>query len=744
MGATFLKRWLFLLSACLAAAGCAGGPVDDFVEGIVGHDRKKDDPSTGARGIADGKQLDRIDFLNLLDPEKRRFDVCDDLGGFSDMKETETVAETTAGVAQTKYTHRARQLSRKERQQNEQNAHDKQVQCAFAAFYTYTLSCPEEINAQDQISQAVCRHQQKYTFSGETAKAAAKNLALIIRRNQVQDKIVAVSENVCRRFKIALNDQITKTNFSLGSTATALAGLGAIFTPADTARALSGASAIFSGIRAQYNDAYLQSLTVQVVTKGIELKREQILDEINGKRYGPPFVDSAQEYESLGDKTLTVDLACYDEDSGEPEECTLTDIYERIRVAKASKKLLEIGEAQGKLVRYASRPYIPLSPFDKADIKLQEEFKKELTERLKKKREIEARLQSKQKEIKKIVDEAGDTLAAARAERDDDIEKLTESEAKLLRWEREIEQHINLIHAARDAKKGRGLLKNVFLPAETEQIRKVIDDSKRMITWLDSQRDNELPNNKKLRSKLNIALRTESVALAAALEELESDPKKEDPKKEDPKKEDPKKPEAGEGEGSEEGSEGDESQDKKSVPNDIEQPGAGKNPVEAEALAKSRALAEAIEALSPVESGLSPEDGRELSIKENDVKEIRKELKEATARIQDLEEKLGDDFAKIDAIVGVVPISQYTVEMAVADAIRYHAACTIPSGLEKALESVDNEKTPGFDSLRKGLEDMINIQRRMKQLQGFQKGIEEEEPEESSDKKRSNDEAPSE
>ena len=75
MGATFLKHWLFLLSACLAAAGCAGGPVDDFVEGIVGHDRKKDDPSTGARGIADGKQLDRIDFLNLLDPEKRRFDV---------------------------------------------------------------------------------------------------------------------------------------------------------------------------------------------------------------------------------------------------------------------------------------------------------------------------------------------------------------------------------------------------------------------------------------------------------------------------------------------------------------------------------------------------------------------------------------------------------------------------------------------------------------------------------------------
>ena len=205
----------------------------------------------------------------------------------------------------------------------------------------------------------------------------------------------------------------------------------------------------------------------------------------------------------------------------------------------------------------------------------------------------------------------------------------------------------------------------------------------------------------------------------------------------------PKKPEAGEGEGSAKDSEADESRKNKPGSNDIEQPGAGKNPVEAEALAKSRALAEAIEALSTVESGLSPEDGRELSIKENDVKQIREELKEATARIQDLEKKLGDDFAKIDAIVGVVPISQYTVEMAVADAIRYHAACTIPSGLEKALESVDNEKTPGFDSLRKGLEDMINIQRRMKQLQDLQKGIEEE-PKETSDEKRSNDEAPSE
>ncbi|MEO0398414.1 MAG: hypothetical protein AAF224_03200 [Pseudomonadota bacterium] len=144
------------------------------------------------------------------------------------------------------------------------------LQCAFNAFYTY--SQPRLVNDTG--------------FSADIAATAMKNPALIMRRNAIQDQILAVSEKACNNFKISINDRITKANFSFGSIATTLSGLGAVFTDPATARALSGASAIVSGVRAEYNESYLQSLTVQVITAGIDARRAEIRDEINGRRFG--------------------------------------------------------------------------------------------------------------------------------------------------------------------------------------------------------------------------------------------------------------------------------------------------------------------------------------------------------------------------------------------------------------------------------------------------------------------------
>jgi len=99
-------------------------------------------------------------------------------------------------------------------------------------------------------------------------------------RNQVQDRIVAASNQRCGEYKNFLKQVDSETNTILGGLATAIGGAGAIFKPADTARALSGIAAIFSGWRAEVNADFFNNLTIQVVTKGIEVRRKEIHDQM--------------------------------------------------------------------------------------------------------------------------------------------------------------------------------------------------------------------------------------------------------------------------------------------------------------------------------------------------------------------------------------------------------------------------------------------------------------------------------
>jgi hypothetical protein len=99
-------------------------------------------------------------------------------------------------------------------------------------------------------------------------------------RNEVQDRIVAASNQRCGQYKNFLKQFDSETNTILGGLATAVGGAGAIFKPADTARALSGIAAIFSGWRAEVSADFFNNLTIQVVTKGIEARRKEIYDQI--------------------------------------------------------------------------------------------------------------------------------------------------------------------------------------------------------------------------------------------------------------------------------------------------------------------------------------------------------------------------------------------------------------------------------------------------------------------------------
>ena len=103
-------------------------------------------------------------------------------------------------------------------------------------------------------------------------------------RNEVQDRIIAASNQACAEYESNLKAESTRWNLLLGGATTLSAGLGAIFTGADTVRALSGVAAILSGFRAEYNQEFMANLTVQVITDGIRSRRDELKTKIDERR----------------------------------------------------------------------------------------------------------------------------------------------------------------------------------------------------------------------------------------------------------------------------------------------------------------------------------------------------------------------------------------------------------------------------------------------------------------------------
>lgn len=117
------------------------------------------------------------------------------------------------------------------------------------------------------------------TFYRDTAKDD-----LQLRRNRVQERILAASVQRCGNYVRFLKQFDTEIGFSLGSLATTLAGVGAIVTPANAARALSGAAGITTGVNAEFQQQFFSKLAMQVITKGIEARRTALYKEIVEKQ----------------------------------------------------------------------------------------------------------------------------------------------------------------------------------------------------------------------------------------------------------------------------------------------------------------------------------------------------------------------------------------------------------------------------------------------------------------------------
>lgn len=103
-------------------------------------------------------------------------------------------------------------------------------------------------------------------------------------RDALQERIILASNQSCDEYKKFLRQFEAEGNFALGLLTTALGGAGAIFTSATTARALSGSAGIFSGIRAEFQEDFFQSLAVHVIADGIDARRKTIYEEIRKRQ----------------------------------------------------------------------------------------------------------------------------------------------------------------------------------------------------------------------------------------------------------------------------------------------------------------------------------------------------------------------------------------------------------------------------------------------------------------------------
>ena len=113
------------------------------------------------------------------------------------------------------------------------------------------------------------------------------SLARKKRRDEIQERILQVSEQYCNVFRTYLQRARSGTNFWLGSLSTLTGVAGGVVTGLDGSRLLSGLSGVFSGVRAEYNQQFFLNLATPVITKGIASKRKEIYDHMvnHGQAY---------------------------------------------------------------------------------------------------------------------------------------------------------------------------------------------------------------------------------------------------------------------------------------------------------------------------------------------------------------------------------------------------------------------------------------------------------------------------
>jgi len=100
----------------------------------------------------------------------------------------------------------------------------------------------------------------------------------------VQDRIIAASNQRCAQYKKMVRQFAKNANFALGIISVSSSALASVLEHEQTAREFSGLSTVSTGIRADFNEVHIRETTKQLFTRGFELRRKEILEQIEEDR----------------------------------------------------------------------------------------------------------------------------------------------------------------------------------------------------------------------------------------------------------------------------------------------------------------------------------------------------------------------------------------------------------------------------------------------------------------------------
>ena len=128
---------------------------------------------------------------------------------------------------------------------------------------------------------------QKYGFDRPAEIpifTAATESELQYRRNDLQDRIIAASNQRCAAYLRVLISSKAQTQMGWGGLATLLSGAATVTSPVAAAKVLSAGSTISNSYLSLYNEAYFNSLSINVISAGISKQREGLLQYLGEER----------------------------------------------------------------------------------------------------------------------------------------------------------------------------------------------------------------------------------------------------------------------------------------------------------------------------------------------------------------------------------------------------------------------------------------------------------------------------
>lgn len=106
------------------------------------------------------------------------------------------------------------------------------------------------------------------------------------RRNELQSRLLAASNQRCGAYVRALISSRSQTQMGWGGLSTLLSGASSVVSHAATAQALAAGSTVSNSYLSLYNEAYFNNLSISVITSGIDKRRELIYGQILQLRDG--------------------------------------------------------------------------------------------------------------------------------------------------------------------------------------------------------------------------------------------------------------------------------------------------------------------------------------------------------------------------------------------------------------------------------------------------------------------------